>query len=275
MKNTLFNLNAEWQGCENTILEKGAIKLASELFSGKPYSVLEANESKDSKKLHGVFALNTIANRFTEALDSFEEASPTRIMTVGGSCGTEAAPVSYLNNIYQGKIAIVWFDAHGDLNTPESSPSGHFHGMVLRTLLGEGPDVFCERIRRPLLTEQIFMAGVRDLDEVEQEYINTSNITVSQVDPNLIDLILDAGFSKVYIHIDVDVLNPQDFSDMLMPTEGGPSCFELSQCLSAISEKLDVIGVGVVEYCGNQQNSSKQLYKMLQESGLICQHSEE
>jgi arginase len=269
MTNTLFNLNAEWQGCENNILEKGATKLASDLFVGKPYSTLKAIESNDFNKLDGVFALNAIGDRFTETLDSFENATPTRIMTVGGSCGTEAAPVAYLNNIYQGRIAVVWFDAHGDLNTPESSPSGHFHGMVLRTLLGEGPDVFCERILRPLLSEQIFLAGARDLDEVEQDYIDQSNITVSQVNLNLIDLILDAGFSKVYIHIDVDVLNPQDFSDMLMPTEGGPSCSELTQCLSAMSEKLDVIGVGVVEYCGNHQNSSKQLSGMLQDSGLI------
>ena len=57
---------------------------------------------------------------------------------IGGTCGAEIAPVAYLNNHYESDLAILWFDAHGDLNTPKTSLSGHFHGMVLRTLLGEG-----------------------------------------------------------------------------------------------------------------------------------------
>ncbi|MBV1909658.1 MAG: arginase family protein [Kangiellaceae bacterium] len=89
-----------------------------------------------------MYALDAIGDRFTEMLDTFEEATPSRIMKVGRSCGAKAAPVSYLDNIDKGQTAIIWFDAHGDLNTPESSPSGHFHGMVLRTLLGEGPNFF-------------------------------------------------------------------------------------------------------------------------------------
>jgi arginase len=50
------------------------------------------------------------------------------VVTVGGTCGVEAAPVAYLNERYAGDLAIVWFDAHGDLNAPDTSPSGHFHG---------------------------------------------------------------------------------------------------------------------------------------------------
>ena len=269
MKEILFNLNAEWQGCENTILEKGATELASELFFENPYTILRADNSKDLKKINGVFAMNTIIKRFNEALDLFNESSPSKIITVGGSCGTEAAPVSYLNNLYDGEIAVVWFDAHGDLNTPKSSPSGHFHGMILRTLLGEGPQEFIKNIKKPLLSKQVFMAGVRELDKEEQDYIKKSDITLGQVNNNLIDLILNAGFSKVYIHIDVDVLNPKDFSDMLMPTKGGPSCLELSKCLSLLSKKLDVVGVGVVEYCGEEKKSSKIILKILQDSGLI------
>ncbi|MBV1909657.1 MAG: arginase family protein [Kangiellaceae bacterium] len=120
------------------------------------------------------------------------------------------------------------------------------------------------------MSSQTFLAGVRGLNEVEQEYIENSNITVSQVNQNLVDLILDSGFSKVYTHIDVDVLNPSDFSDMLMPTEGGPSCAELTHCLSLISEKLDVIGVGVVEYFGNQR---KQISRIFEDGGLISTNS--
>ena len=93
------------------------------------------------------------------------------VVTVGGTCGVEAAPVAYLNEQYDGDLAIVWFDAHGDLNAPATSPSGHFHGMVLRTLLGEGPHEYVGELRRPLRPAQLFLAGTRDLDPEESAYI--------------------------------------------------------------------------------------------------------
>ena len=113
------------------------------------------------------------------------------------------------------------------------------------------------------------MAGIRDLDEIESEYIKKSNITVGLVDDTLVDLIINAGFSKVYIHIDVDVLNQKDFKDMLMHTSGGPTCDELTQCLASISKKLDIVGLGVVEYCGKQEMSSVKIKDMLQNSGVM------
>jgi arginase len=190
-------------------------------------------------------------------------------MTVGGSCGTEAAPVSYLNSVYEGDLAVVWFDAHGDLNTPESSPSGHFHGMVLRTLLGDGPEIICSKIKRVLVSEQVFLAGARDLDDIEKEYIENSDIKNCEITKNLVNQISASGFSNVYIHIDVDVINPNDFSDALMPTEGGPTRKELIDCLFAITAQSNIVGVGLVEYCGRQAESLGQISKMLKEGGII------
>lgn len=271
MKDALFCLNSEWQGCESLILEEGSVKLAQELFDNKPFLEIDHTAPQVLEKRDGVFALNTVGNQFLEMLKLLQEASPERIMTVGGSCGTEAAPVSYLNDLYEGNLAVVWFDAHGDLNTPDSSPSGHFHGMVLRTLLGEGPDVFCNKICRPVVSEQVFLAGVRELDEKEKEYIENSNITISQVNGNIVSQISASGFNKIYIHIDVDVINPDDFSDALMPTAGGPTCDEMSVCLSAIAKQFDIVGVGIVEYCGRQSKSSRQLLRMLKEGRIINQ----
>ena len=68
-------------------------------------------------------------------LADLRASAPDIVVTVGGTCGVEAAPVAYLNERYDGNLAVVWFDGHGDLNSPATSPSGHFHGMVLRTLL--------------------------------------------------------------------------------------------------------------------------------------------
>ncbi len=266
---TLLTLISQWQGCESKILSTGSKKLASFLFGTKPYLIIKQINSNILKVTNGVYALDVLSEGFLNTLNSLKDSDASKIMTVGATCDTELAPISYLNHLYDGEMAVLWFDAHGDLNTPESSPSGHFHGMILRTLLGEGPKEFCEHIKNPLLDRQVFMAGIRDLDVIESEYIKESNITVGLVDEALVDLIINAGFSKVYIHIDVDVLNPKDFNDMLMHTSGGPTCDELTQCLASISKKLDILGLGVVEYCGKQEMSSLKIKNMLINSGVL------
>jgi arginase len=107
--------------------------------------------------------------------------SPDRIFTLGGSCGIETLPVSYLNHKYGGDLAVVWLDAHADLNTPESSLSKHFHGMPLRTLLGEGDRHICEQSFSILRADQIFLAGTRELDLAESELIKNQKISI-QID---------------------------------------------------------------------------------------------
>ncbi|MEH6501672.1 MAG: arginase family protein [Pseudoalteromonas distincta] len=271
MKDALLCLNPEWQGCESTILEKGSKRLAQELFNCKMYKNFGTTDVPKLEIKDNIFALDFIAKQFVRNLNLIREKSPQRVLTVGGSCGIDAAPVSYLNSRYEGDLAVVWFDAHGDLNTPASSPSGHFHGMILRTLLGEGPEEFCKHIERPLDSRQVFLAGVRDLDLSEKQYIEKSNISDCEVDVCLADLVLQHGFSKVYIHIDVDVIDPDDFSDALMPTNGGPTREEISKCISVINERLDIVGLSVVEYCGEHENSAKQVAQMLEKAGITSQ----
>jgi arginase len=268
MKETLLCLNPEWQGCESPILESGAIGLSEDLFGGRSYINFGSSIAKDLKVIDSVFALDVIGSRFIEALKLLRSKRPKRIFTVGGSCGTEAAPVSFLNEVHEGEMAVIWFDAHGDLNTPDSSPSGHFHGMVLRTLLGEGPEVFTKNISRPLVPNQIFLAGARDLDIKEKEYIASIQLKTLPVDKSLVEEISIAGFRKVYIHLDLDVINPENFNDALMPTLGGPTIEVLSQCLSTLSINCEVVGVGIVEYCGRHPESGKKIAEILVNGGI-------
>ena len=134
---------------------------------------------------------------------------------IGGTCGVEVAPVSYLNENYQGDLAVVWLDAHGDLNTPSTSPSGHFHGMALRTLLGEGPKGYIEGLSRFLNTDQVFLAGSRNLNPAEMTYISKVGISITTPrefgDPSeLVQKIKYRGFKHLYLHLDLDVLNVAD-----------------------------------------------------------------
>ncbi|MET7464558.1 arginase family protein [Nonomuraea sp. NPDC005501] len=96
------------------------------------------------------------------------------VVTAGGDCGVELEPVAEALRRYGDRLVVVWFDAHGDLNTPATSPSGAFHGMVLRALTGEGPTGLVPD--RPLDPRRIVLAGARDLDPGETVFIRSSGI---------------------------------------------------------------------------------------------------
>src|SRR5260370_10128057 len=89
--------------------------------------------------------------------------NPRRIFPLGGDCGIDVVPISFLNKRYDGDLAVIWLDAHADANTPQSSPSKTFHGMALRTLLGEGVPQLAAASFSTLLPLQTFLAAVRDL----------------------------------------------------------------------------------------------------------------
>ena len=203
------------------------------------------------------------------ALGSIRGAAPDRIVTVGATCGVELAPVAYLNERYAGDLAVLWLDGHADLNTPASSPSGHFHGMVLRTLLGEGPDALVRHMPRALDPRQVFLVGTRDLDPPERDFILHARIAAFGPDvfrspADLTVAIRRAGFTRAYLHLDVDVLNPDDFPAVLMRTPGGPTLNDVRALLSTIQVATDIVGFSVVEYCGGDRDTRDRLVRAVE-----------
>ena len=197
----MFCLNSEWQGCESPQLERGARELARELFGDAPHLDLGPSECDSLDSRDGVFALDCVVGRFQRTMRKLDDAAPERIFTVGGTCGSEAAPVAYLAHRHPG-LGVVWFDAHGDLNTPAASPSGHFHGMVLRTLLGDGPSGFTDHIACPLDPARVVVAGVRDMDVAEREYARSSGLALIERWPHdaaarIVDSLRSAGVTQL------------------------------------------------------------------------------
>jgi arginase family enzyme len=201
----------------------------------------------------GVFALDCVAARFRLALHELELAAPARVFTVAGTCGAEAAPVAYMAGRYDG-LGAVWFDAHGDLNTPASSPSGHFHGMVLRTLLGDGPHEFTDHIAHPLDPGRVLVAGARDLDGAERDYIESAGIGLVEGWP-------DDAARRV-----VEALRSAGVALFSVPD--GPSMGSVAAAVHAVVDSFDVVGVGVVESCGREPGAAQTLASFLIDSGL-------
>jgi arginase len=255
----------EWQGCgTSTEVYDGARALAAALWPEGHDLVVDAPRDEELATIGSVKGLDSIAGRAVQALEALRAKAPTRLTMVGGTCGVELAPVSYCQERYGEDLAVIWLDAHGDLNTPASSPSGHFHGMVLRTLLGDGPAGLTDRLGGHLAPEQVFLVGARDLDEPEHDYIAQGGVTWLGADvcdrpDDLVDAINRGGFSHVYVHFDVDVVDPGDFDSSYFRVPDGPALAAVADTLGTLHRHLDVVGLSVLEYCDRSEKERSRL----------------
>jgi arginase family enzyme len=142
---------------------------------------------------------------------------PERPLILGGCCCAHRGAIKGLGARVD-RLAVVWFDAHGDLNTPETSPSGNAWGMPLRMAIQAGT----------VLPQDVALVGARNLDPPEEEYIAAAGVHRDDVDAAL------AGADAVYVAIDADVLRP-DQAAMFMPERGGPTLAELELMLEAVT----------------------------------------
>lgn len=194
-----------------------------------------------------------------EQVQSFKnlilENSPNKISTIGGDCGIEVVPISYLNKIYNREVGVVWMDSHADLNTPESSPSKEFHGMPLRLLLGEGDPTLRGELFSTLKPEQVCFVGLRDIDKPESAYIAENNISsLSRCSFSEIRSKLN-GFSKVYIHLDLDVLDKDEYKHTLFPTSNGLKIYEVSNLIKDLKGNYDIVGICITESTADKEES--------------------
>ncbi len=137
---------------------------------------------------------------------------PARPFVLGGSCCAHVGAVRELVRRH-GRVGVVWLDSHGDLNTPESSPTGNAWGMPLRMLV-DGGDV---------APGDVNLLGARNLDPPEVEFIAEAAIRQE----------LGPLPDRIYVALDLDVIEPGDL-DVFMPEPGGPTFEELESLLQAL-----------------------------------------
>ena len=144
-------------------------------------------------------------------------------------------------------VSILWLDAHADYNTPETTRSGSMGGMPLAIANGLG----LQQVRRdskvepPLPSSHIVTAGLRDVDPGEQHLLDVNrieNITVDDIrgiTQNVYDQMdaLSAVSDKIYIHIDLDILDAKEVPFHNYPTENGPTSYELAAMFKEIFAK--------------------------------------
>jgi arginase len=152
-------------------------------------------------------------------------------VVVSGDCCTALGAVAGLQAVGR-TVGIVWFDAHGDVQTPETTTSGYLGGMPLRLLTGYRPELVADRLGlRPVPEEHILLAGARDLDPPEASYLAAAAIQRRDV----ADVVAaDLPDVPLYVHVDLDVLDPREVPGLRYPARGGAAAGQLASALRGL-----------------------------------------
>jgi arginase len=188
-----------------------------------------------------------IVRRVSEAVSQAVEDGAFPIV-LSGNCLSSIGIVAGLGR----DVGIVWLDAHADFNTPESSSSGFADGMGLAVLTGSSWDTLRETVPgfRIVPEESVVLVGIRDVDDGEQGRIDGSPLQVvapgDAVEPALETLC--GRIEDVYLHIDLDVLDPSEGRANHYAAPGGLSADAVEQVVSAVTGRLTVRAAALTAY---------------------------
>ncbi len=165
------------------------------------------------------------------------EALAARPIAVGGCCCTHVGAAMGVARRVD-RLGVVYIDAHGDLNTPETSPSGNLWGMPFRMLLDAGV----------VAPHDAALIGARSLDRPEVEYMASVGLDDS------VERAVE-GVDATYIALDLDVLDPSEI-DVLIPEPDGMSADELEAMLRDLAARASVAGIGVTGFLATERNAA-------------------
>lgn len=229
------------------VYDKGGIKVPAvniEKFHSEQKGLRNYDEIIDvNQKLNKEVSASIENNRFP--------------LVLGGDHSIAVGSVSAISKHYN-NLGVIWYDAHGDLNIPEESPSGNIHGMPLRILTGEGPKELLELNSNVIKPENIVLIGMRDLDKGERQFVKDHNIktfTMSDIDKlgikevieNTIEYLKSRNVDGVHLSLDVDALDPLETPGTGTRVLGGLSYRESHFALELLHQSHLISSMDLVE----------------------------
>ncbi|WP_309065150.1 arginase family protein [Microbacterium sp.] len=240
---TRFLVVPQWQGspaARAMLLVDGATAIAGDLPRGDTTVLdvpLEAGESLGS----GIRRLSSLLRVRDQVRDAWQDGT----VVIGGDCSVASFALSALDTA---DLAVLWCDAHPDLHDPASSASGAFAGMALRALLGDGDERLA--LSAPIPRERVVVVGARSIDDGERAQLDdlTSLPPSAIADPDAVAAaIADTGASRVWVHIDLDVLDPAEFGGVSAPAPFGLEPAALGAAIRRVREATPLAGAS---FCG-------------------------
>jgi arginase len=230
-----------------------------------PTAVAEATASGDPKARF-LSQIKETCERIARAVARAVGEDRTPIV-LGGDHSIAIGTLGGMASVH-GTGGAIWFDAHGDLNTPATTPSGNVHGMPLGAALGRDTESFAsEAWPLPALDPaHVVLVGVRSLDEGERAYVRESGLgayTMSEIDRRGIEPVVREALERVgaasfvHISVDMDVVDPDVAPGVGTPVRGGLSYREAHLAMELVAESgllssLEIVEVNPILDRGNE-----------------------
>jgi arginase len=183
-------------------------------------------------------------------------------LVLGGDHSVAAGTVAGVAEFYRRqnqKIGLIWMDAHTDINTPDSSPSGNVHGMPLAATMGLGPAELANifDFSPKVKPENCVLVGVRDIDAVEKENVRRAGIgvfTMRDIDERGMRTVMEEalrmagrGTAGYHISLDMDWIDPEDAPGVGTPVRGGATYREAHLAMEIIADHGRMLSFEIVE----------------------------
>ncbi len=230
--------------------------------SGNIRVEIAETQAPGSKNAHYLKEIAGTCTRTAKAVLAALEAGTTPLL-LGGDHSLAAGSVSGVAEFYRQqkkKIGLLWIDAHSDINTPESSPSGNVHGMPLAALLGLGPEPLATIFgyAPKVAAENVVLIGVRDVDPAERENLRRAGITevytMRDIDERGMRAVMEEalraagrGTAGYHVSLDMDWIDPVDAPGVGTPVRGGATYREAHLAMEIVADHGRMLSFEVVE----------------------------
>jgi arginase len=250
MASTVFDLTLaypQWQGSgRHENLPRGAAACAAVCAEFAPIETVPLSGRLGDEG--GIRCWHAIFDQFRSAQGILNDRAPARVLTAGGDCGVDVAVIDYLHRRYP-NLTVIWVDAHFDANTPDTTPSGSFHGMPVAALLGSPPAALAPHLGGPIASEQFRYVGA---------YIGDEGDLAFRKAHGLIDLTADELLSgPVHIHFDLDALDPGEFGHVAYP-DGKLSVESGVALIRRVAEEADLVGLTITEFAPSDEAAARE-----------------
>lgn len=201
---------------------------------------------------NGINSYRALFRQTKDAIQILKENNPERIVTLGGDCAVSVVPFTYLAAKYPDDVAIVWIDAHSDINLPYDDYKG-YHAMALTACLGIGDKEIMSLFPAKVDVSKAMVVGLREWDvgmKERQVELGLKGLAPSDVAQNssvIMQWLKNTGVSKVVIHFDLDVLDPKEIIAAVGVVPDGMKIDEVVRVINDISAEYDIVGLTIAE----------------------------
>lgn len=201
---------------------------------------------------NGINSYRALLKQTKDALSILSENNPGRIVTLGGDCAVSVVPFTYLASKYPDDVAIVWIDAHPDINLPYDDYKG-YHAMALTACIGMGDEKIVNILPAKIDKSKALIVGLRAWDtgmKERQQELGIKSLSPAEVADNsstVIQWLKSTGVSKVVIHFDLDVIDPKEMIAAVGTDPDGMKIDEVVRVINDISGEYDIVGLTIAE----------------------------